>query len=376
MNKVAIRGFVGLVFGVLGPVKLKSKHLTLRYFILAGNFVAIVVVIAMLLLSGRSQSANHTSLSTASGSSPVSNPLDTVSSSDIAETLAHITNLPEITAVHNQADSADAKIASPLENSAVVSKPLVMGIDLKSKADIQEYTSLTGDTIAGLARKFNVTSDSIRWSNDLASNSVASGKKLLISPISDGVVYKVQAGDTPDTLAKKFRADKDKIVAFNDAEVAGLKVDELVVIPGGNLPVPTITSNALSSLGGGFAWGGDSPVYGASGYDFGQCTYYAALRRAQIGKSIPSNLGNAITWVSLAQKAGLSTGKAPRAGAIIWTPPTILSNYYAQYGHVGFVEAVLADGTVKVSDMNVKGWNVISQRALTPEQASAYSYIY
>jgi len=48
------------------------------------------------------------------------------------------------------------------------------------------------------------------------------------------VVWTVQNGDTPDSLAAKFRADKDKVIAFNDAEIGGLKVGEQVIIPDGH----------------------------------------------------------------------------------------------------------------------------------------------
>lgn len=330
---------------------------------------------AFLLSNGRKPEPATRKLSV--NSDAAVNPLDTVSSTDIAQTVANITKLPEATAVYNQADSADLNAVNGANNdSEITSKPQVVTTGLKSKADIRIYTSQPGDTIASIAAKFNVTSDSVRWSNNLNGDSVTAGKQLQISPISDGIVYKVEAGDSPDSLAKKFQARKDKIVAFNDAEIAGLTVGELIVIPGGNLPAAAPSYSAVANLGGGFAWGGNAAVYGSNGYDYGQCTYWVSLRRQQTGNPIPSNLGNAITWVSLAQKAGLSTGNTPRKGAVIWTPPNMLSGYYAQYGHVGFVEDVLPDGTVKVSDMNVKGWNVISSRTLTPERASAYSYIY
>jgi surface antigen len=46
------------------------------------------------------------------------------------------------------------------------------------------------------------------------------------------------------------------------------------------------------------------------------------------------------------------------------------------YGHVGFVEEVYADGSVKISEMNTVGWGRVSYKTLTAEQASAYKYIY
>jgi surface antigen len=105
-------------------------------------------------------------------------------------------------------------------------------------------------------------------------------------------------------------------------------------------------------------------------YDYGYCTWYAASKRAAIGRPVPSNLGNASTWLSLARAAGLATGSTPQAGAVIWTPPR---DYY---GHVGFVDSVDPDGTTHVSEMNVAGWNRVSTKTLTAAQAANYGYIY
>ncbi len=72
----------------------------------------------------------------------------------------------------------------------------------------------------------------------------------------------------------------------------------------------------------------------------------------------------------MAQRAGIPVGNTPAAGAVIWTPPR---DYY---GHVGYVEEVYEDGSVRISEMNTRGWGVRSEKVLTPAQAAAYSYIY
>lgn len=103
-----------------------------------------------------------------------------------------------------------------------------------------------------------------------------------------------------------------------------------------------------------------APVASSSGntYVRGYCTWYAKNRRPDL----PNNLGNAISWVSRAAAQGLATGSSPRVGAI------------GQSGnHVVFVESVNGDGTVTVSEMNWKGWGVVSSRTAS---ASSFNYIY
>src|SRR6185437_7086198 len=137
-----------------------------------------------------------------------------------------------------------------------------------------------------IATKFNVTSDSIRWSNNLISSTVNPGQKLYIPPVN-GIVYTVKSGDTPDSLASKYNANKEQIIEYNDAEISGLTPGERIIIPNGQV---STTVYSVASTSSAFAWG-TGPVYGYNGYDFGWCTWYVA---SQI--SVPSNWGNASSW--------------------------------------------------------------------------------
>jgi surface antigen len=297
--------------------------------------------------------------------SEMANPLDQLSSADIAVHVAKLTNLEETRSVASNADTVNAQLSITPADDKVVAKPQVVATAQKSRRDIKQYIVQPGDTVSSIATKFGITSDSIRWSNGLFGDTIAAGKELTIPPIT-GIVYVVKQGDTPDKLAARYRVSKEQIISFNDAEVAGLPVGQKIVIPDGTPP----TNGFNVAAGGGFAWGGYAPIYGGNGYDYGYCTWWAAVRRSQVGKPIPSNLGNASTWKTLAQRAGLAVGNVPQQYAVLWEPPR---NYY---GHVGFVEEVYPDGSIKVSDMNYAGWGRVTYRTLTAAQAAAYSYIY
>lgn len=93
-------------------------------------------------------------------------------------------------------------------------------------------------------------------------------------------------------------------------------------------------------------------------YSPGYCTWYAKNMRPDL----PNNLGNANTWVARAAAQGIATGSAPRVGAI------------GQQGmHVVYVQSVNGDGTVTISEMNYKGFGVISTRTVP---AGTFQYIY
>lgn len=345
-----------------------TRRRVVRYGLLTANIVILIAVSGFVASGSRGATNHDNAFTTSPDDTTVANPIDQLSSADIAVQVARMAQLAETPAVTTNADSINAQLAVSSTDAKILAKPQVVGSALKSRKDIQVYKAQAGDTVSSLAAKFGITSDTIRWSNGLTGDAVTAGKDLVISPIN-GIVYTVKAGDTPESLAQTYRANKDQIVAFNDAELNGLPVGERIVIPDGMPPAsPARATNVVSS--GAFAWGGFGAVYGGNGYDYGYCTWWAASRRAQVGKPIPSNLGNASTWKVLAQRAGMSVGNTPRQYAVIWTPPR---DYY---GHVGFVESVNEDGSVNVSEMNVSGWARVSYKTLSAAEAAQYSYIY
>ena len=330
----------------------------------------LVGVAGFVLRTPSSGPSSTNSIISSNDSGSATNALDQLSSADIAVHVAKLTNLPEALSVVNKADTVNAQLAVTPSDDTVIAKPQVVATTLKSYKDIQTYVTAAGDTIPSIAAKFNVTSDTIRWSNGLQGDNIEAGKSIVIAPVN-GIVYTVKAGDTVDTIAAKYKANKEQLIADNDAEQTGLKVGSRILIRDGSVtptPVARVATGAV--YGSSFAWGGSGAVYGSNGYDYGYCTWYAANRRAQAGNPIPSNLGNASTWKALAQRAGFAVGNTPQAGAIIWTPPR---DYY---GHVGYVDSVNGDGSVNVSEMNTAGWGVVSRKTLTPADAARYSYIY
>lgn len=325
-------------------LQLKMRRKTVRRRVLRTGLVlsnlVILLVIAVVVLQTPQSTAKPLLANTTEGGA-AANPLDQLSSANIAVTVARLSSLPETTAITNQADSQVAELATAPTSDSVVSKPQVVATALKSKANIQSYTTAPGDTVSGLAARFGVTSDSIRWSNNLTGDAIAAGTQLVIPPVT-GIIYTVKPGDTPDSLAAKFRANRDKIIAYNDAEIGGLTVGSQIIIPDGtNAVVRTAAQVARTSVSASFPWGGGAPVYGYNGYDYGYCTWYVANKI-----SVPSNWGNANTWDNLSRVSGWSVGTVPRPGAIGQTDA-------GGYGHVAVVDAVSEDGSmIKYSDMN------------------------
>lgn len=348
-------------------VSKKYRKRTIRYGLLLANVAVLVVVLAFVTQQPNSSpTAASQGVLPSTAAQEVSNPLDQLSSADIAVHVARSTGLNEATNVANNADTVKAQLSIAPADDVVSAKPQVIATGLKSRFDIKRYTAQAGDTISSISVKFGITSDSVRWSNDLSGEAVTAGKELIIPPIS-GIAYKVKAGDTADSLSSRYQANKDQLIAFNDVELGALPVGEYIVIPNGVQPraVTTTTSSSFN-----FAWGGSSPVYSANGYDYGWCTWHAANRRREIGRPIPSNLGNAITWYYIARNMGMATGSEPRAGAVLWHANM------GGLGHVAFVESINADGSLHVSDMNYPIWGRVTYRTVPPSEFGNYRFIY
>ncbi len=327
--------------------KNKKTQLKTRVIFFSIN-ILVLAILGIFLITNVSNASNINSSSNTQSTSLVASPLDQVASANIALTVARATNLPETTSIANQADSQNAEIAMAATTNNVISKPQITTTALKSRADIISYKVQTGDTVASLAQKFGVTSNSIEWSNSLRSNSLIPGQNLLIPPVN-GIVYIVKSGDTVASLAQKYNASAAQIIAYNDAEIKGIWPGEKIIIPNGNIV-------QQSSYGIGYAWNG--PSYGYNGYDYGYCTWYAASKVA-----VPTNWGNAITWAYYATLSGWNVSSRPTVGAIAQTPYA-----FGGEGHVAIVDAVSSDGSmIKFSDMNgLAGWGRVGYSGWVP----------
>lgn len=340
------------------------KKRVLRYTLILSNAAMLLAAIAFVLYSpGSSEVASRSALS----STISANPLDQLSASDIAVHVAQLNNLPEATAVMEQADTISGQQAIVSSDSQVAARPQIVSTEARSYRDIEVYVTKEGDTVASIAAQFGVTSDSIIWSNDLSGNDVEPGRELYIPPVN-GIVHLVQAGDTVESLARQFNAEAAAVAAFNDTEVRGLPVGQRVVIPGGVRSSSVVAAGPRASSGG--TWGSRPLSFAGNTYTYGYCTWHAFNRRAAAGNPIPSNLGNAISWYSIAAGSGLAVGNEPRAGAVLWHANL------GGLGHVAYVERINGDGSMLVSDMNYPRWGVVTYRTVPPSEFGNYRFIY
>ncbi len=247
--------------------------------------------------------------------------------------------------------------------------------DPEEEGGVKIYEVKTGDTVSAVAAEYKITVNTILWANDLDNvDEIKPGDKLFILPVA-GLSYTVQENDNLDDIAKKYSADKDKIIAFNDLPANGRieKGQELIIpegkkeIPPSPAGLPGISRRQYATPQGGVpsisGWRRlDGRAGTGHGFPYGYCTWYVAQRRY-----VPWG-GNAGAWLYHAKAGGYQTGRTPRVGAIIVTAES-------WWGHVGIVEGVSGD-SVTISEMNYARWGKVDHRTLAVSSRVIKGYIY
>lgn len=106
---------------------------------------------------------------------------------------------------------------------------------------ITTYVVKSGDTLSGIAEKFGISVNTIRWANDLTAKTskIQIGDELTILPVS-GVEYTVKKGDTLSGIAHKYDVSQDDILAYNDIEADAIKIGTKLVLPNAEPITPKV----------------------------------------------------------------------------------------------------------------------------------------
>lgn len=235
------------------------------------------------------------------------------------------------------------RFASVLGVSALDNQPVLnslyethTNVSDKPRSEIIEYEVKSGDTLSGVAQKENISVDTIRWANNLTDDRVNPGDKLKILPVS-GVAHTVVAGDTLESVAKKYSAQSQAILdfPFNDVpDDFSLKPKQVLIIPDGTPPTKT----------------------------------------PSVPRKVPQHLGSG-------QNVSSPTFSAPGGGSFIWPSVTSgLSQYFAWY-HPGIDLPNSSSPPVVASDggvVTMAGWpdNFGYGNRVTIDHGNGYTTIY
>jgi LysM repeat protein len=126
------------------------------------------------------------------------------------------------------------------------------GIDRDDFSDtqgkIREYVVREGDSLSRIAAMFDVSVNTIRWSNDISVNDpINTGQQLIILPIT-GVRHIVESGDTLSGIVKTYDGKLSEVREYNNfKDDDSLSVGDEVIIPNGNIAHTSDSRNSNSN---------------------------------------------------------------------------------------------------------------------------------
>ena len=96
------------------------------------------------------------------------------------------------------------------------------------------YEVQPGDTLNGIANRFGMSSDYIRWNNGIIDGDVLRVGEQLVVPSEPGIIHLVRAGDTLYEIALRYKASVAEIISANSLSADGfIRAGATIFVPGG-----------------------------------------------------------------------------------------------------------------------------------------------
>lgn len=122
----------------------------------------------------------------------------------------------------------------------------------KVRDSVKQYKVEEGDSVASIAKKFGIDTDTLKWQNNLTSDKIKLGQILEILPVT-GIAHKVQKGDTVYSIAKKYDSSAQSVVdfpfnTFSNDETFELAIGQVVIVPEGVKPAESVISPRIRQI--------------------------------------------------------------------------------------------------------------------------------
>ncbi|WP_238552120.1 CHAP domain-containing protein [Bifidobacterium boum] len=262
----------------------------------------------------------------------------------------------EITALKQKADAqaaaAQRAVETAQDKQSELNDLLAKGNAARESLESQK-SQLTSQSAKEAAEIVAMESEINSWSSNYANQQAlpSSGGSQAASgrPSNAGANNSGSSGShnsntsrpsRPSTPSQPSRPSNSGSSSSSNSGVSGMNYS----VPG-NCPA-----------GSSFCYGHSTGNVG-NAYPARQCTWWAYIRRQQLGLPVGSYLGNGAQWASKARALGYLVNNTPHVGAaMVFAPGQRVTNWYANaaYGHVAIVERVNSDGSVLISEGGTK----------------------
>lgn len=121
-----------------------------------------------------------------------------------------------------------------------IARPFTL-IPERPRLDIITHTVQAGDTLYAIAATYGISAETVMWANGMELNPdlLRLGQELTILPVS-GVYHTVEAGETVESIAKKYKTTTGAILGFEGNRLnprnPALTPGQKLIVPGGSKP--------------------------------------------------------------------------------------------------------------------------------------------
>jgi len=104
-------------------------------------------------------------------------------------------------------------------------------IPVKNNNSNLTYVVKPGDTLYNIAKRFNISVDSLKNINNLTNNLLKIGDQLLIPETKDFKTYVVRTNDTLESIATRFNIEINDLKRTNNLLTNDIIVGQILLIP-------------------------------------------------------------------------------------------------------------------------------------------------
>ena len=240
---------------------------------------------------------------------PPASPVPTVTS----QPTQSVAQLPPTAA----ADELGAWLLTPVDNAGGGTSGIARQDDAftitgaSGRLEVEPYTVVRGDTLSGIADRFNLDICTLVWSNPRNSVSpLRPGKVLDILPV-DGVFFKVDRQVSIGEVAEQTAVSPFSIIDSGYNELFGSTPDTVlaegmkIVVPDGDggdcniwAPTAAVAGSGVSGGGGGGLWGCsygvDTPGFPGVNPVAGNYTFFQGFSAAHTGVDLSARSGTPV----------------------------------------------------------------------------------
>ncbi len=118
-------------------------------------------------------------------------------------------------------------------DSLSIGQVLVISPDESSLNNNEDeiYIVQSGDTLYKIAQKYNISINELKSANNLSTDTLSIGQRLLIPNNNNNLTYTVQQGDTLYSIAQKYNTSVNKIIDLNNLSTNVLSIGQKLLIP-------------------------------------------------------------------------------------------------------------------------------------------------